>query len=65
MDEILVKRTLMETTETENYLSSDNNNPKLSFARKILRKTTLVAHGGYPRIICPICAPVVRRVRAG
>ena len=60
MDEILVKRTLMETTETENYLSSDNNNPKLSFARKILRKTFLVT-----QYICPICAPVVRRVRAG
>ena len=37
MDEILVKRTLMETTETENYLSSDTTAAELSFARKISR----------------------------
>ena len=42
MDEILEKRTLMETTETENYLSSDTTTAKLSFARKKLREIPLV-----------------------
>ena len=44
MDKILVKRTLIETTETENYLSSDHNNCKnsVSLQAETSKKPTAV-----------------------